>query len=648
MTELTVYAWKPSTTIGTYLVGSGSYVTARANIDYVSANTDRYRFGQYYDGSYHLNESFVRFDTSALPDDATITDVKIHFYAAFTNYFDNLDIPMELRVYQRTWYGNGLTSTDGVDGGSLSALTKVAHYHITDGGSQWGDGYHAFESTAGELTNFIAAISKTGYSEFLCAYDWLENGHQRTGYNFGDAYSANNATQAHRPKLVITYTTAQPIPVTVDSDLISLSVSTEVEVATTTPNIDVAFEALTHTTIFETVTVTTTRSVYATVDTLPVEVNFLGCWLKDTGDKDIDGFLVHIHRGDNDNSPYVFGTEPEMEDTRVVPYKYGISDYTLKLDGLRRDTDYHFKIEAYRQVDQDIAASGIILSAGTEQVPYDRYSLDLSNVAAFTGPFNPSSNHTEVPADLAGLYGNYEHYGYVDHTVWKSYFDNQGRFYLIGGSEGSSLTWADDKLTLSVGDEGGLVLNGGSIHTIEKPSFDDTTPGFWMGTDTDGHYKFWFGGNVLDEFGETAVNFLSWDGTQLRVQGNLKGSSFETLNSSTIISSTEGIKITITGRGYGTEESLDFYYSDGTRIGSFYAMDIGEMVPQEGETVKKPLRIHATEEIDLTSYGHIYAWARGQMYFGSAGQAEGGYGDINFDAARNIVMGFGNEAGDYW
>lgn len=660
-TTATIYGWKPTSgSVGTYLVGSGTYATARANLTSVSSHTDRMRFGQYYDGSYHLNESFVRFDTSSIPDDATITDVKISFYA-FGETFNDLDIPMELRVYVKDWYatGNALTGTDHVDGADLNTLAKVAHWQIPHAhpeSEHWPTGvYQEFESTTEELANLIAVVTanKAGFTEFLCAYDWLENGHIRTGYNYGDVYSSNSATQTQRPRLEITYYIGEDVHQPVECNDAYPVVVGDIEVTATDANINVLVDPLSELVCsFYDVTIATTTSISISVDNLYGVPHFPGAHIPSLGERDIDGFLVYIHQGTSDTAPYVFGTEPQKEQIHMLPADVR----THKLYGLPVDKFYHFKVVPYRVVDDDIdPVDGVITSLDLGcQYPNTGYAVDIDNVPHYEGPFKPGVwLEGDVPIDWVGLYGNDEKMGFVENGVWKTYIDHHGYFYLVGTDSAKSLSWYENKLTLSVGADEGLVLNGGAIRTYNKEHFGDDIPGFWIGTDTDGDYKFYFGGltkNIEEDPDfESEPNFISWDGNRLRVQGNLAGSSFETLNKSTMITARDGIKITTTGGGIGTEESLDFYYWDETTlVGSFYAMDVGLASLGEGEPTKRPLRIHAAEEVDITSGGHVYLWANGQMYFGSAGLAQGGQGDINFDAARNLVFGFGDQVGDYW
>ena len=102
-------------------------------------------------------------------------------------------------------------------------------------------------------------------------------------------------------------------------------------------------------------------------------------------------------------------------------------------------------------------------------------------------------------ASTGGLYLGSDKMGFYSGTVWKTYMDSDGNFYL--GGTGGVLQW--DGSTLSI--EGNLA--GG------KSSFSDSTAGFWIGDDS-GTYKL----NIGD-----GDYYLSWNGSELIVAGTLGG-----------------------------------------------------------------------------------------------------------------------------
>lgn len=90
-----------------------------------------------------------------------------------------------------------------------------------------------------------------------------------------------------------------------------------------------------------------------------------------TGDAyDIDGFLVYVRQGAT-NSVYAFGTTPAEE----VVYTVASDRRAFILYGVPADKHYTFGVRAYRIVDQDVSASGIVQSAivkatGSGENPY--------------------------------------------------------------------------------------------------------------------------------------------------------------------------------------------------------------------------------------------------------------------------------------
>jgi hypothetical protein len=90
---------------------------------------------------------------------------------------------------------------------------------------------------------------------------------------------------------------------------------------------------------------------------------------------DIDGFVVTVYSAAT-NAAYTFGTTPAAEQKYVVPAdKRAILGY-----GIAADRYYKFSVQAYRTVDPDVNAAGILLSA--RAIP----SLAAEN------PYRPDAN----------------------------------------------------------------------------------------------------------------------------------------------------------------------------------------------------------------------------------------------------------------
>lgn len=136
---------------------SSSYATARTGGTLATSSTAR--LGQYLSGSnYVCYESFVEFDTSSLPDDATVVAafVGINDYATY----HPPEYDAEARAYD--WGGGAVTTADWVSGANLAALPLVASRNTAD-----------FAGDATRLDSQSGAadgINLTGYSRFvLCS-----------------------------------------------------------------------------------------------------------------------------------------------------------------------------------------------------------------------------------------------------------------------------------------------------------------------------------------------------------------------------------------------------------------------------------------------------------------------------------------------
>ena len=194
---------------------------------------------------------------------------------------------------------------------------------------------------------------------------------------------------------------------------------------------------------------------------------------------------------------------------------------------------------------------------------------------------NTAKDIVNLPATVgaAGLYANGTYLGYSDGSAWKTYMDNNGRFYL-SGSGGDYLSWNGSALTVSgtiyinnpanidalslsnapaeAGADatannpqdyswvsgtkppsnadvtlsalnGGLVVTGGGITlsnggAIKGGQTDyDTGTGFFLGYSSD--YKF--------SIGNPSGSKLTWNGSDLSIRGTLEACSLRTNTTNT-------------------------------------------------------------------------------------------------------------------
>ena len=172
-----------------------TYSTARAGSSLTSSTTLIY-VGQV--SGYNCLEGFIAFDTSSIPDDATITQVELSLYLVS----DGSDTDFTVQVHPKTWTPSGLTTADYVPGADIAALTLLASLSSSGIGAT---GAHKTFTENG--SNFRNAINKTGNTELLLASSRHSSGNVPTGNEYlWFASEASYAGTATDPKLVVTYT----------------------------------------------------------------------------------------------------------------------------------------------------------------------------------------------------------------------------------------------------------------------------------------------------------------------------------------------------------------------------------------------------------------------------------------------------------
>lgn len=158
----------------------------------------------YYDfgpGTFYCDQNYLAFDTSVIPDGATVTDVVLALRATTpATAWDDL----EARLYSG-WTTPADTAAWLTPAGFAALpLLATAPYDV---GQQGGEpAVLTFTSEAG----FPAAINKTGYTRIaVCSALWAANSATAPTDGFLETYSGATEPELgydHRPKLVIEYT----------------------------------------------------------------------------------------------------------------------------------------------------------------------------------------------------------------------------------------------------------------------------------------------------------------------------------------------------------------------------------------------------------------------------------------------------------
>jgi phage minor structural protein len=106
---------------------------------------------------------------------------------------------------------------------------------------------------------------------------------------------------------------------------------------------------------------------------------------------DIDGFIVYV-RASSSNTSYTFGTNTSEEQTFTVP----ADKRSLILQGVAANLYYTFGVQAYRIVDNDINASGVLKSSIVKSTASGENPYQPSSTVAFVGDVTGTINGTDA------------------------------------------------------------------------------------------------------------------------------------------------------------------------------------------------------------------------------------------------------------
>lgn len=192
MATLVVYAKTSDGYLDSY---SDTYSIARAGTGYIQVFTgvNAVQTGQWNnDGTYHIYEAFLQYDTSAIPDYAYVESVKEELYLANDFTFSSNFIE-EVRSYD---WGDTLTAADWVAGANLGNYTLLSSKTVSPSA-----GYNEFPTSA----NFIAAINKTGDTRLFHSSDRVRSNTTPIGAEYIQWYSAEQTGTTQDPKLTVEY-----------------------------------------------------------------------------------------------------------------------------------------------------------------------------------------------------------------------------------------------------------------------------------------------------------------------------------------------------------------------------------------------------------------------------------------------------------
>jgi hypothetical protein len=198
------HPWNTTTTVfsttadGRVESEHATYTTARSGANQSSNNSAATMIvGQTVSGNYFIDEGFLDFDTSSIPDTDTIDSAVLSLFGQSNE--STTDFTIEARL--KDW-GGTLTTADWVAGASLGALTLLATYATSGGWSTVA--YNDFTSDAA----FVSNVSKTGVTYILLDSSRHAAGNTPTGLERVWCYSADQAGTTNDPKLVVNHSAA--------------------------------------------------------------------------------------------------------------------------------------------------------------------------------------------------------------------------------------------------------------------------------------------------------------------------------------------------------------------------------------------------------------------------------------------------------
>lgn len=170
------------------------YSTARSGNNLNAGSGAAYgSVGQYGTIPYICYEMFLSFDTSSIPDGATISAVTLSLYGKADA--SDTDFTINARAYD---WGASLTTADWIAGASLSGNTLLATF-ATSGFSA--AGYNDFTSESA----FLTAINKTGTTYIVLSSSRHEGANAPSGNEYVSTYLADEAGTTKDPKLTVVY-----------------------------------------------------------------------------------------------------------------------------------------------------------------------------------------------------------------------------------------------------------------------------------------------------------------------------------------------------------------------------------------------------------------------------------------------------------
>jgi len=167
---------------------------------------------------FEVNESFLGFDTSSIPDGDTVSAAVLRV----TSSGDSSSTDFDIQARLRDW-GTSVTTADYVAGANLSGLTLLGSY-ATSSGFTANTGYD-FSDTA-----MAANVNKTGSTRMLLCSSRTVGNNAPTGDEWVHIYAADYTGTTRDPVLTVTYAAGATGPAwTTPADTVSMTTTPELK-----------------------------------------------------------------------------------------------------------------------------------------------------------------------------------------------------------------------------------------------------------------------------------------------------------------------------------------------------------------------------------------------------------------------------------
>jgi len=176
-----------------WLLESGETTNAGGSIDATATTTSALRLGD--NNQDRQYKSVVSFDTSAIPDGATVLSATVRLLRGSLTGTSPFSTHGTLWVDVATGAFSGSTTLQAGDFQSAATAVQAASLSNAASNGTW--------STGSLNAAGLAALNKTGSTQLRVYFNLDDN--DDTGNDYLGYYSGDNSTAANRPQLVVTY-----------------------------------------------------------------------------------------------------------------------------------------------------------------------------------------------------------------------------------------------------------------------------------------------------------------------------------------------------------------------------------------------------------------------------------------------------------